>query len=383
MMMSFVIVLLLIVLIPDVYILRYFLDGQSTMLRVCYLIPTIAQLTAMGASMNERLHSHSMRVFYTLFLCWAIPKAVFFVVSLLSTFVSFLFHYKGIAGNVVSLCVAFVVMVMFAFGYLFGWKFVMVERKVVPFATLPKTFDGYRVVHLSDFHLGTFIGHESVIDTVVKKVNQLNPDLIVFTGDLVNTSVSELSPFTESLSRLSAKDGVISVMGNHDYCEYKSFKSRRERLSEIEKLKTVQSMMGWKLLLNEHCLVTRGSDSIAVVGVENAGLPPFKAYDDLKGAMKGLPEGVFTILLSHDPSHWRREVLGTTDIELMLAGHTHGMQVKLWGFSPSQWKYKEWGGLFREGSQVINVSIGIGGRVPFRLGAWPEIDLLVLRRKVD
>ena len=208
----------------------------------------------------------------------------------------------------------------------------------------------------------------------------MRPDLIVFTGDLVNSAPSELDPFGEVLSRLEAPDGVFSVLGNHDYCEYNRYETSDGAARNLALLKQRERQFGWRLLLNEHRLIRRDRACIALVGVENDSRPPFPSRGDLKRAMDGLPEGMFKVLLSHDPTHWRREVLPTTDIQLTLSGHTHAMQLKIGGFSPSAWSYPEWGGLYREGERILLVSLGVGGTVPFRLGAWPEINAITLER---
>ena len=139
--------------------------------------------------------------------------------------------------------------------------------------------------------------------------------------------------------------------------------------------------MGWRLLRDGNVVLRRGGDCMALIGVENTGRPPFPARGDLGKALEGVPAEAFKILLSHDPSHWRSEVLPATDIDLTLSGHTHAVQLRVGGFSPARWVYPEWGGLYREGDRALHVSVGAGGTVPFRLGAWPEITILTLRRR--
>ena len=256
-------------------------------------------------------------------------------------------------------------------------------------ALLPKSFDGYRILQLSDLHIGTFRGNPGFIRKLVKVVNEQNADLIVFTGDLVNIRADEVRPFMADLSTMKQRDGVLSIMGNHDYCEYGQDHSERYEKRNQNILHYLEAKMGWRMLDNEHVTIGRLrqtcgeniSESIAVIGVENISKPPFPDYGDLEKAIGDLPAGMFKVLLSHDPSHWRRGVLNKTDIALTLSGHTHAGQLKIGRFSPSKWAYNEWGGKYVEGDSMLYVSTGIGGTVPFRFGAWPEINVITLKCK--
>lgn len=202
-------------------------------------------------------------------------------------------------------------------------------------------------------------------------VNAQQPDLIVFTGDLVNHRAVELNDFQEILAGLKAGDGVYSILGNHDYGPYFHWKSKQDQDNNLIELKQRQAAMGWKLLNNEHTFLIQGNDSIALIGVENQGEPPFSQHGDLPKAKAGI-EGMFKLLLSHNPTHWRREVLPESDIDLMLAGHTHAMQLQLGNYSPSVYIYPEWGGMYLEGTRGLYVNVGIGYvGLPFRFGAWP------------
>ncbi len=267
---------------------------------------------------------------------------------------------------------------LMAYGFFFGWRHLIVRRATCTSPLLPKAFDGYKVLQLSDIHIGTYLRNRKFIDKLVRMVNEQHANLIVFTGDLVNVSADEVIPFQHALSQIKAPDGVYSIMGNHDYCEYVPDPTKRTIEKNQTVLKYLEGKIGWKLLLNEHVLIRRGNSEIALIGVENISRPPFPDYGDLKKAMAGLPRGMFKILLSHDPSHWRRGVLRQTDIALTLSGHTHAGQMRVGRFSPSKAAYQEWGGKYVEGGSMLYVSTGIGGTVPFRLGAWPEINVITL-----
>lgn len=264
-------------------------------------------------------------------------------------------------------------------GILFGWKHLVVRQTDIPCAGLPASFQGYRIVHISDMHIGTYANAPGMVDRIVDKVNAQRPDLIVFTGDMVNLSSNELPRFLPVLSRLHAKDGVLSILGNHDYCTYGHHDEARPPQVQTQELVEMQRQIGWHVLLNEHVTVHHGPDSIAIIGIEHGGRPPFPQRADLPRAMDGLQPGAFKILLSHDPSFWRQAVTDSTDIALTLSGHTHAMQLRIGNFSPSAFIYPEWGGLYSHGSQSLYVSTGTGSNIPFRLGAWPEIDVITLR----
>lgn len=264
-------------------------------------------------------------------------------------------------------------------GFIFGWRHLVVRPVSIACRHLPASFQGYRIVHISDLHIGTYAAAPHMVDKIVEQVNAQCPDLIVFTGDIVNLSSDELSRFLPTLSRLKATDGIISILGNHDYCTYGAHDARRPPHVQTRELVAMQRQMGWQVLLNEHVVVRHLSDSIAILGIENGGKPPFPQRADLPRAMEGLQAGAFKILLSHGPSFWRQAVAGHTDIALTLSGHTHAMQLRIGRHSPSAFIYPEWGGLYsHEGGQHLYVSTGTGSNVPFRLGAWPEIDVITL-----
>lgn len=270
-----------------------------------------------------------------------------------------------------------------AYGHYFGRFCFQVKQVSYSHVLVPEAFNGYRIVQISDLHLQSWEGKKDLLQRVVDRINALHPDLIVFTGDLVSFDYRELEPFTDVLRRLNARDGVVSVMGNHDYSPYHRGLTPAQRSQKVDSLIVMQrECLGWKLLLNENVLLRRGDDSMAVVGVENqsCGTHRIVRRGRLQQAIDGT-EGLFKILLSHDPSHWRAEVLSKTDIPLMLSGHTHAMQFRLCGFTPSKWAYPECDGRYDEEGQTLYVNIGLGGTLlPMRIGANPEITEIILRR---
>lgn len=260
-----------------------------------------------------------------------------------------------------------------------------IKEVTLEFQNLPENFDGYRITQFSDLHLGSYAGDTTYVSQLVDVINKLNSDIIFFTGDLVNRQTDEAYPFTNVLSKLKAHDGVCSILGNHDYGDYKKWKSPEEKIENNLDMARLQARIGWKLMNNCATTVTRGNESIAIIGVENWGEPPFSQYGNLKMAYPDLKDDKFKILLSHNPKHWRGEVLSMSNIDLMLSGHTHAMQMELDLFglrlSPAAWIYPEWGGVYRQQEQVLYVNIGIGEvAIPARLGATPEITVITLKK---
>jgi predicted MPP superfamily phosphohydrolase len=259
-----------------------------------------------------------------------------------------------------------------------------VKRVRMAFPNLPAAFRGLKVVQLSDIHSGSFTDKEAVRHGV-EKVLALNPDLILFTGDIVNNTADEMDEYIEVFRALRAPMGVYSVLGNHDYGDYVAWPTPDAKRANLERLKGVHGALGWRLLMNEHMLLERGGERIALLGIENWGAKArFPKYGKMDRAYPGTESIPFKILMSHDPSHWDAEVRTKyPDIDLTLSGHTHGMQfgVELPGFrwSPVQYVYKQWAGLYEEGRQRLYVNRGFGFLgYPGRVGILPEITVIEL-----
>lgn len=260
-------------------------------------------------------------------------------------------------------------------------------RKVkLNFSNLPNAFKGLKIVQISDIHSGSFDSHEAVAKGVAMVMEQ-KPDIIFFTGDLVNNKAEEIKPYIDIFSKLSAPFGVYSTLGNHDYGDYVEWPSAEAKKANLEELKQIHHQMGWHLMMNEHVVLEKNGAHIAVVGIENWGAKAgFPKYGDLRRAYHGLHEKniPFKILLSHDPSHWDAQV--TTqfqDIDLTLSGHTHGMQFGIeipgWKWSPVKYIYRNWAGLAQQGKQYLYVNRGFGFLgYPGRLGIMPEITSIEL-----
>jgi len=260
-----------------------------------------------------------------------------------------------------------------------------VLKYVLHFDDLPEAFDGYRITQISDIHSGSFDNPEK-IRYGIDLINEQKSDAVMFTGDLVNNTASEMDPWKEVFSTISAPDGVFSVLGNHDYGDYVNWESATAKKENLEALKGVHREMGWNLLLDEHKKITRGSDVIAIVGVENWGAG-FKQVGDLNKAARELSEEEFKILLSHDPSHWQEKVKkDQKKFHLTLSGHTHGMQFGIeipgwFKWSPAQYRYEHWAGIYNEAGRFLNVNRGFGFLAyPGRVGIWPEVSVIELRK---
>lgn len=260
-----------------------------------------------------------------------------------------------------------------------------VKEVDVEISGLPDRFDGYRIAQFSDMHTGTFGNDTAFVAKMVDKINSLKPDLIVFTGDIVNSKSSELAPHVGPFSRLDAPDGVYSILGNHDYGDYSEWPSQEAKRRNLDMLKSLQSDMGWRLLLNEADIIRRGNDSIVLIGVENIGDPPFKVYGSLTKSYANPSDSVTKILLTHNPAHWVDSIADkeAMRIPLTLSGHTHAMQIEILGWSPAKYRYPTWGGLYSDKKKRHNLYVNIGsGTVgfPARIGATPEITLITLKK---
>ncbi len=262
-----------------------------------------------------------------------------------------------------------------------------IEVKPVSVAVsgLPDTFDGYTIAQISDLHVGSYGTDTTYVSRLVDSINALQPDIIVFTGDIVNRTTAELHPFVAPLSRLQAPDGVLSILGNHDYGDYYEWDSPQAKTDNMRVMHQLQQQMRWHLLDNETIMLHRGSDSLAVIGVQNVGDPPFPIYGSLSKAYPAISDAAVKVLLSHNPVHWTDSIANRPEVNvaLTLSGHTHAMQIACGRFSPAALRYKTWGGLYTDSlGRALYVNIGIGEvAFPARVGATPEITLITLHKK--
>lgn len=271
------------------------------------------------------------------------------------------------------------------FIYGFSNKYNYYTRRVkLSFHNLPASFKGLKIVHISDIHSGSF-NNKSAVQKGIDRILKEKPDLILFTGDLVNDKADEMTDYMDVFSQLKAPMGVYSTLGNHDYGDYAHWDTPQEKAANLTRLKDVHAELGWKLLMNEHVVFENNNESLALLGVENwSAKGNFPKHGKLSEAHTGTEKIPFKILMSHDPSHWDAEVkIKYSDIDLMLSGHTHGMQfgIEIPGFkwSPVQYMYKQWAGLYEDGAQKLYINRGYGFiGYPGRVGILPEITVITL-----
>lgn len=415
----FVILLFVVAILIDLYILRdinrFISLKNRKRWKIDYFISMIIGYGLLVAVMCMPVRDESSDILPVMWLLYSfltiyISKIVYALISLITRLCSFIFRgrirerryerdiKKGNVGVKIGMILAFCTFFLLWWGVFFTRREIQVNQVTITSAKLPAAFNGYKIVQFSDAHVGTWGNDTTFISKLVDRINGLKPDMIVFTGDIVNRRTDELQPFLKVLSRLKAKDGVYSVLGNHDYGDYIDWNNEEDHKKNNELLARWEKEMGWRLLNNERAFVTKGNDSIVLIGVENWGEPPFpeygrltEAYPSHRDSTYNLNDSRFKILLTHNPEHWSREVLNISNIDLSLSGHTHAMQMMIsignWKWSPSVFKYSRWGGLYKEKSksgEPMNLYVNIGsGEVgmPSRIGsAYPEITEIILHR---
>lgn len=361
-----------------------------------------------------------------------LPHLVYLIAKVISLMAHFHLAYKPFGYTALGMMAAW--LILFCWGYFFGRYFHEVKPVTIACKGLPKAYDGFRIVQISDLHLDGWKGHEDELLGIVNEINALKPDAIVFTGDLVSLDESELKPFIPILSKLKSPNGVVSIMGNHDYIPYNRSLSDKERAYKISDLQRMQREdLGWKLLLNDNCPVfphrshpnsaefgsitkntaettpviaqsaaelasqdaarlaspsaaefggtTPSPYFVSFIGCENQsmGIHNVISRGDLKKASEGT-ERHYPIILTHDPTHWRGEIVKGRP-SLTLSGHTHAGQFRVLGWSVARFIYDEYDGLYTDGDHNLYVNIGLGGTMPMRIGATPEISIITLKAK--
>lgn len=348
---------------------------------------------------SESNLNNIMWMLYT-YLSIYIPKTIYCLCSIIGMIPMLFKRKRWKSGLWVGVPLAFLTFITMWWGVLVTRHEIQVNEVEIASPRVPKGFDGYRIVQFSDAHVGTWGNDTAFISTLVDSVNALKPNLIVFTGDVVNRQTNELAPFLKVFSRLKAPDGVISVLGNHDYGDYIDWAVPEEKTVNRALMESWQKQIGWDLVNNDRRLITHEGDTLVMIGVENWGEPPFKQYGKLFNAYPlnpdsnyNLTDDRFKILLSHNPEHWNQEVTKVSNIDLTLSGHTHAMQMMVqlgdWKWSPAKYRYEQWAGMYERPGvggvpSRLYVNIGVGEvAIPFRIGATPEITVFTLRHGSD
>lgn len=383
------ILLILMAVVPDLYIDRRFLrriKGRRAMLRrLLWWLPTLGMIAYTMVFVFDRQFAPSdikiLNVYLFLVGLLITPKCLFALCSAIGWGVKKMIRRKANYGNIVGVVMVVLNWYVLFYGSFVGFDQITVREVTYESAELPESFDGYRIVQFSDAHVGTYIGgREHLLRAVVDTINAQSPDMVVFAGDLQNREPQEIRPFVDVLGGIKAKDGVFSVIGNHDYADY--IEATPDIKEENEKeTRELERKMGWRLLVNEHEVVRRGADSIVIAGLDNDGDgKKFPQRGDVRKALEGVSDRAFVVMAEHDPTCWRRKILPESRAQLTLSGHTHAMQFMIGNWSPASFVYKEWGGLFSEGARALIVSTGIGGFIPFRFGVPGEIIVITMRR---
>lgn len=388
-----VIILLIIGILADIYIYRrlrchhvrrWWCVGY-VVLAVVASLALLAVICLPKRSGEEAALTAIMWTLYGYFSIY-LPKYIFTVFSLTGRLAGRILHRRTTAVGITGAVIGLIVFGAMWAGALYGRFDTEVKQVDVAIANLPTAFDGMTIAQISDLHTGTYAGDTAYLAELVDTINAMSPDMIVFTGDIVNRRSAELPPYMPVLSRLRAPMGVWSIMGNHDYGDYYNWPDERAHLADADSLKAMHAAMGWHMLNNTHARLRRANDSITLIGVENIGDPPFRIYGSLDKTCENLTDSTVKILLSHNPQHWADSIQNNPhrDIALTLSGHTHAMQMEIFGWSPASWRYKTWGGLYADTlGRHLYVNIGIGAvGIPARIGqARPEVTLITLRRK--
>lgn len=377
------IIILLVTLLPDIYMYRRYVKRRlgNVWARIAWWLPTLLiMVSTIGVSLTRDFAPHNLTLFNTYLFITALvvlPKFSFVLCSLAGRLARRMLKLRRNWGNYVGLVLVLAELYILFHGTMVGTDRLNVRQVTIEFDDLPKAFDGYRIAQFTDVHLGSM--KDELMLRAVTAIDDMRPDLIVFTGDIQNMGPDELPRFAQTLKRLKAKDGVMSVLGNHDYSRYVNLPPD-EALRNERMTRDFETSVGWQLLLNDNRIVRRGSDSIVIAGGENDGRPPFPAKADLKKAMRGIHAKSFVVMLQHDPSAWRRHILPLTNAQLTLSGHTHGGQISLFGLRPTELVGKEDDGLYVEGKRKLFVSTGLGGFVPFRFYMNPEVVEITLKK---
>lgn len=404
------ILLLVFALLTNLYILKdirqYCAERRRKLWVTVYSVFSVLSLGLIVVALSlprKSADSSILPLIWTLYtaLTIYIPQFIYCICSLIGRLVAMIFRKRGNLGTLAGISLAVLIFIVLWWGVVFTRNDIQINGVEINSAKLPESFDGMKVVQFSDAHVGTWGNDTTFMSEVVDSINALSPDLILFTGDIVNRCSSEFDPFLPVLKRLKALHGVFAVHGNHDYGGYMTWEHPGDDNRDVARLDSLMNSMGWQVLNNRTVFLNRDNDSIVLIGVENWGEPPFnqlgdlgKSYPESPDKFKGLNDNMFKILMTHNPEYWLQVVKKISNIDLSLAGHTHAMQMMLkvgkWQASPSRFRYKNWGGLYSDTASdgtpmhlYVNIGVGEVG-FPARLGAAkPEITEFTLHRSQD
>ena len=359
--------------------------GRKAIKFLIWTIPTLFLLVffLFGFSVFNPSHP-SFLWFMWLFILFILPANLIAIFASLDALFARLFAKKIHLTSILGYPLTIIIVIGLIWGAADRYH-LEIRRVEIVTDQLPAAFDGLTIAQISDVHLGNLSNAKTYLETVATRINTEKPDLIVLTGGLVNLKGDEGNGLAAPFLKLHATLGKYAILGNHDYGDYITWETPEDKVANLNSVKALYKQLGFDLLLDEHRTITKDSAEIGIIGVENCGVAPFPCYGNLAKAMDSLST-TCNILLSHDPTHWRAEVLQHPELTLMLAGHTHGAQLGIDAFgmkwSPSQWIFKEWDGLYQEAGQFLFINRGLGYvGIPFRLGMHPEITVITLKTK--
>ena len=379
----------LLIAVPDLWIYMRYIHhkGRPLWVKVVWVLQAILMLAFTVYLLTVRDFSPRpqtpLNVYLFLLGLWTVPKAIYAFSDSIGRLIRKRFASRINWGAVIGAIIALAAIDVTIEGSTRGYRQLEVNRVDYYSDQLPASFDGYRIAVFSDIHLGSYNDADStILNTALDSIRLLKPDAIFFLGDIQNTQPAEIREHLWALGRIKAPDGVFSVMGNHDYSKYFGGTPEEKAANERE-TEDLQRQLGWRLLLNEHVILRHGSDSVFIAGVEgNEEKNCKEGHVDVPCAVEGIPDNVFTIMLAHNPRYWRLAVLPYSQVQLTLSGHTHGGQLKLFGFSPTHFLYHEDMGMYEHEGRHLFVTKGLGALIPFRYGVPGEVVLLTLHRKI-
>ena len=384
-----VIYLILIIVLSDLYIDMHYFRKRYPIAwwqRLLWWLPSIGMViyTCVMASIRDFAPNNLTWLNTYIFLLGLLvgPKAIFALTSFLGSIIrKYTIHTNRNWGHYIGILLGCFAVGTFIYGLTYGVSNIQVKHVDLYFKDLPKSFDGYRIVHVSDLHLGTFNGWRSkILKAEMDSIEKQKANLICFTGDLQNIRPEEVEKMA-SVIRQPMK-GTISVLGNHDYTEYIKGDAKEKAAEEVRLINAEEKILKWTLLRNQNTEITSpAKESIYVCGTENDGRPPFPNYSNYRKAMQGIAPNSFVIMLQHDPSAWKRSILPKTTAQLTLSGHTHGGQMQIFGWRPTSIRQQEDYGLYEQNGRYLYITAGLGGLVPFRLNMPNEIAVITLHVK--
>ncbi len=383
--------LLLTVVLPDIFFhLKLKKHKAKPILIILNLLPAaffIVTFLSMkflsDENYNPRTFNFYMWVNFSYMLLY-VPKLIYIFFHFLNYLLNLVLKEKIYLVRYAGVLVAMFAIILMTHGAFVNPKNPQVRSVEVPVSNLPASFNGFKIVQLSDIHLGSWGSNHSYLEPVIKLVNEQDADIIVFTGDMVNNYQEEMRGWAPLFQQLKSRVGNYAILGNHDYGDYSSWDTPEHKTANLDSVKYRLKEFGFRLLLNEKVDLLRDTDTLELLGVENWGKPPFPKYGNLSKTLENTRSGQPKILLSHDPSHWRGEILRHPEIALTLSGHTHAAQLAFNWYgkkvSPSSWMYKEWDGIYQENNQFLYINRGLGFiGIPVRIGiSRPEITVLTL-----